>query len=53
VLIDTRLKHTGPFIIRDGGTISGLIRDEDLFRCLTKLRGKPTARDTHGDPAAF
>ncbi len=34
-LIDARLKHTGPFIIREaGGAVSGLIRDEDLFRCL-------------------
>lgn len=34
-LIDARLKHTGPFIIREAdGAVSGLIRDEDLFRCL-------------------
>jgi glycine betaine/proline transport system ATP-binding protein len=34
-LIDARLKHTGPFIIREaGGEVRGLIRDEDLFRCL-------------------
>ncbi len=33
-LIDARLKHTGPFVVREGGAISGLIRDEDLFRCL-------------------
>jgi glycine betaine/proline transport system ATP-binding protein len=34
-LIDARLKHTGPFIIREAdGSVSGLIRDEDLFRCL-------------------
>jgi glycine betaine/proline transport system ATP-binding protein len=44
-LIDARLKHTGPFIVREGGTISGLIRDEDLFRCLqARAEGKaPTA----------
>ena len=34
-LIDARLKHAGPFVIEDGGMVSGLIRDEDLFRCLT------------------
>ena len=37
-LIDARLKHSGPFIVREGGTVSGLIRDEDLFRCLTNTR---------------
>jgi glycine betaine/proline transport system ATP-binding protein len=37
-LIDARLKHTGPFIVREGGSVSGLIRDEDLFRCLTNAR---------------
>jgi glycine betaine/proline transport system ATP-binding protein len=39
-LIDARLKHTGPFIIRESGAIAGLIRDEDLFRCLTNTRGE-------------
>jgi glycine betaine/proline transport system ATP-binding protein len=45
-LIDARLKHTGPFVIREaGGAVSGLIRDEDLFRCLqTRAEGAtPTA----------
>jgi glycine betaine/proline transport system ATP-binding protein len=37
-LIDARLKHTGPFVVREGGTVSGLIRDEDLFRCMTSTR---------------
>jgi glycine betaine/proline transport system ATP-binding protein len=37
-LIDARLKHTGPFIVREGEGVSGLIRDEDLFRCLTASR---------------
>jgi glycine betaine/proline transport system ATP-binding protein len=37
-LIDARLKHTGPFVIREGDIVSGLIRDEDLFRCLTARR---------------
>ena len=39
-LIDARLKHTGPFVVRDNGAVSGLIRDEDLFRCLTGARGR-------------
>jgi len=40
-LIDARLKHTGPFVVRENGTISGLIRDEDLFRCLqARAEGK-------------
>ncbi|MGH6924105.1 MAG: choline ABC transporter ATP-binding protein, partial [Propylenella sp.] len=30
-LIDARLKHTGPFIIRENGSVAGLIRDEELF----------------------
>jgi glycine betaine/proline transport system ATP-binding protein len=45
-LIDARLKHTGPFVIREAdGAVSGLIRDEDLFRCLqARAEGKtPTA----------
>ncbi len=37
-LIDARLSHTGPFIVREGEAVSGLIRDEDLFRCLTGVR---------------
>jgi glycine betaine/proline transport system ATP-binding protein len=40
-LIDARLKHTGPFIVREGETVAGLIRDEDLFRCLTSARAGP------------
>jgi glycine betaine/proline transport system ATP-binding protein len=40
-LIDARLKHTGPFVVRESDTISGLIRDEDLFRCLqARAEGK-------------
>ena len=39
-LIDARLKHTGPFVVREGETIAGLIRDEDLFRCLTQARSE-------------
>jgi glycine betaine/proline transport system ATP-binding protein len=44
-LIDARLKHTGPFVVREAGAVSGLIRDEDLFRCLQmRAEGKaPTA----------
>ena len=37
-LIDARLKHSGPFVVRESGAVSGLIRDEDLFRCLTGAR---------------
>jgi glycine betaine/proline transport system ATP-binding protein len=40
-LIDARLKHTGPFLIHESGTVTGLIRDEDLFRCLqARAEGK-------------
>jgi glycine betaine/proline transport system ATP-binding protein len=40
-LIDARLKHTGPFVVRENGAITGLIRDEDLFRCLqARAEGK-------------
>jgi glycine betaine/proline transport system ATP-binding protein len=46
-LIDARLKHTGPFVIREGDLVTGLIRDEDLFRCLTNARGAP-----EGEPRA-
>ena len=38
VLIDARLNHSGPFIVREGDEVSGLIRDEELFRCLTNAR---------------
>jgi glycine betaine/proline transport system ATP-binding protein len=52
-LIDARLKHTGPFVVREGGAISGLIRDEDLFRCLTNARSAGSAGDPEkGRPAA-
>ena len=37
-LIDARLRHTGPFIVRDGTAVAGVIRDEDLFRCLVRAR---------------
>jgi glycine betaine/proline transport system ATP-binding protein len=37
-LIDVRLKHSGPFIVREDEAVTGLIRDEDLFRCLTNTR---------------
>jgi ABC-type proline/glycine betaine transport system ATPase subunit len=45
-LIDARLKHTGPFaILQSDGRIGGIIRDEELFRCLqARSEGKaPTA----------
>jgi glycine betaine/proline transport system ATP-binding protein len=47
-LIDARLKHTGPFVIRRNGEIAGLIRDEDLFRCLTGARGGSAAEAPPG-----
>jgi hypothetical protein len=37
-LIDTRLRHAGPFVVRHGGAIVGVVRDEDLFRCLVHTR---------------
>jgi glycine betaine/proline transport system ATP-binding protein len=49
-LIDARLRHTGPFFVREDGTISGVIRDEDLFRCLTTARGEGSAAEAK--PAA-
>ena len=42
-LIDARLKHTGPFVIRENGAITGLIRDEDLFRCLPGAGGRQSS----------
>jgi glycine betaine/proline transport system ATP-binding protein len=37
-LIDARLKHTGPFLVREGDSVAGIIRDEELFRCLIHAR---------------
>ncbi len=37
-LINARLRHTGPFLVHEDGLVGGLIRDEDLFRCLTNQR---------------
>jgi glycine betaine/proline transport system ATP-binding protein len=48
-LIDARLKHTGPFIIREGEMVAGLIRDEDLFRCLTNMRSAPEGAPRNGE----
>ncbi|MYZ48294.1 choline ABC transporter ATP-binding protein [Rhizobiales bacterium L72] len=39
-LIDARLKHTGPFVVGTEAGAVGLIRDEDLFRCLTPAKGE-------------
>jgi glycine betaine/proline transport system ATP-binding protein len=33
-LIHARLTHRGPFLVRDGGVVCGMIGDEQLFRCL-------------------
>jgi len=38
-LIDARLKHPGPFLVRNGEAFSGIIGDEELFRGLTRERG--------------
>jgi glycine betaine/proline transport system ATP-binding protein len=47
-LIDARLKHSGPFLVRERGAVSGIIRDEDLFRCLTRTRAAPVSEpDQH------
>ena len=43
-LIDARLRQPGPFLVREDGRITGLIRDEDLFRCLVHTR--PAVEDT-------
>jgi hypothetical protein len=37
-LIQARLNHSGPFLVKDGQAIAGVIRDEDLFRCLVHGR---------------
>ena len=37
-LIHARLTHSGPFVVRDGGTVCGVIRDEQLFRSLVHTR---------------
>jgi len=44
-LLDARLKHAGPFAVREDERIVGVICDEDLFRCLQmRAEGKtPTA----------
>ena len=38
LLIDARLRHSGPFVVRDGVNLTGIIRDEELFRCLIHVR---------------
>ena len=47
-LIDARLRHPGPFVVRQEGAIVGVVRDEDLFRCLVNKR--PAVRGD-GQPA--
>jgi hypothetical protein len=37
-LIDARLRHPGPFVVRQGEAVVGVVRDEDLFRCLVHTR---------------
>ncbi|MBZ8135345.1 choline ABC transporter ATP-binding protein [Afifella sp. IM 167] len=40
-LIDARLRHPGPFLVRNGDGFSGVIGDEELFRGLTRERSAP------------
>jgi glycine betaine/proline transport system ATP-binding protein len=42
-LIDARLQRPGPFLVRDGDAICGLVRDEDLFRCLHQAPEAPVS----------
>jgi hypothetical protein len=35
-IIEARLAHADPFIVIDAGEIAGIVRDEDLFRCLVR-----------------
>jgi len=51
VLIDARLKHGGPFVVSEEGAIRGLIRDDDLFRCLTSSPGVEEAPEPEAEPA--
>ena len=37
-IIEARLAHAGPFVVIDAGEIAGIVRDEDLFRCLVRSR---------------
>jgi glycine betaine/proline transport system ATP-binding protein len=50
VLIDARLKHAGPFVVREEGMIKGLIRDDDLFRCLTSAPGNGATQEPEAGP---
>ena len=43
-LIDARLMHPGPFVVREGDTFRGLICDEDLFRCLQPRPAEEAAK---------
>jgi len=49
-LIDARLRHPGPFVIRNGETVAGLIRDEELFRCLVRTQADHPAEPPPGPP---
>ena len=37
-MLKARLRHAGPFIVRDGDDVLGAVRDEDLFRRLVGER---------------
>ncbi|WP_051631299.1 choline ABC transporter ATP-binding protein [Afifella pfennigii] len=38
-MIDARLKHRGPFLVRDAAGLCGVVGDEELFRGLTRSDG--------------
>ena len=39
-IIDARLKHPGPFVVRENDVNEGLVRDDELFRCLAGARDR-------------
>ncbi len=54
-IIEARLAYAGPFVVIEVGEITGIVRDEDLFRCLVQSRGQaktqpdPGGQDSHAD----
>ena len=47
-IIEARLAHAGPFVVIDAGDIAGIVRDEDLFRCLVRSRGQAGSQPNSG-----
>ena len=39
-IIDERVRHAGPFLVRDGGAVIGVVRDADMLRALARARRK-------------